>query len=140
MESFLWVAHYFVNKLAFQNSPSLEPLAAKAAVSLLRYCGLVPVERAFYEAGILCRKVKWFNMAFVFLNHYLDIRDAIEEGTNSTGGLDHSDFLSTDIPTECELPDHPLVSEESHNEVKEWVLSASMDGNIQPVRQVPVKS
>lgn len=55
MDSFLWISHYFTNKLAFQASTSLEPLAAKASVSLLRYCGLVPVERAFYEAGILCR-------------------------------------------------------------------------------------
>jgi intraflagellar transport protein 172 len=58
MESFLWVSHYYVNKLVFQALPSLEQLAAKTSVSLLRYCGLVPVERAFYEAGILCRVKK----------------------------------------------------------------------------------
>jgi intraflagellar transport protein 172 len=55
MDSLLWVSHFFANKVAFQNSQSLEILAAKTAVSLLRFCGLVPVERAFYDAGILCR-------------------------------------------------------------------------------------
>lgn len=60
-------------------------------------------------------------MAFVFLNQYLDVRDAIEEGTQSTGGLDHSDFLNTDIPTECDLPEQAMVPDECHNEVKEWV-------------------
>ena len=37
-------------------------------------------------------------MAFVFLNRYLDLYDAIEEG--SLDMLDHSDFAETDIPYE----------------------------------------
>ena len=41
-------------------------------------------------------------MAFVFLNRYLDLYDAIEEG--SLDMLDHSDFAETDIPYEVPLP------------------------------------
>jgi intraflagellar transport protein 172 len=40
-------------------------------------------------------------MAFVFLNRYLDLYDAIEEG--SLDMLDHSDFAETDIPYEVNL-------------------------------------
>jgi intraflagellar transport protein 172 len=46
----------------------------------------------------LRRNVGWDNMAFVFLNRYLDLYDAIEEG--SLDMLDHSDFAETDIPYE----------------------------------------
>ena len=47
------------------------------------------------------RKAGWDNMAFVFLNRYLDLYDAIEEG--SLDMLDHSDFAETDIPYEVNL-------------------------------------
>jgi hypothetical protein len=76
-------------------------------------------------------------MAFVFLNHYLDIRDAIADGAQSTIDLDHSDFLDTDIPNDCELNDKTLVPNDLHDAVKEWVLTASMDGNIQQVTIPP---
>ena len=39
---------------------------------------------------------RWESMAFVLLNHYLDISEAIEEGDPST--IDNSDFVGTDIP------------------------------------------
>jgi hypothetical protein len=38
------------------------------------------------------------SMAFVFLNRYLDLSEAIEEG--SLNGLDNTDFVGTDIPFE----------------------------------------
>ena len=49
-------------------------------------------------------------MAFVFLNRYLDLVEAIEEG--SLDMLDHSDFQDTDIPFEIPLPEkmHVRVS------------------------------
>jgi intraflagellar transport protein 172 len=47
--------------------------------------------------------IGWENMAFVFLNRYLDLVEAIEEG--SLDMLDHSDFQDTDIPFEIPLPE-----------------------------------
>ena len=32
-----------------------EPLAAKLSVSLLRHSDIIPVDKAFYEAGIDCK-------------------------------------------------------------------------------------
>lgn len=76
-------------------------IAAKLSVSLLRHTELVPADKAFYEAGLACRvsptslaafkhscceplshtflstwqAVGWENMAFIFLNHFLDLCD-----------------------------------------------------------------
>jgi len=50
----------------------------------------------------LLQAVGWENMAFIFLNRFLDLTDAIEEGT--LDALDHSDFQDTDIPFEVPLP------------------------------------
>ena len=70
-------------------------------------------------------------MAFVFLNRYLDLYDAIEEG--SLDMLDHSDFAETDIPYEVPLPEHPHIAPDEHEAVKEWVLAVSMDQKVEQV-------
>lgn len=70
-----------------------EPIAVKLTISLLRHSDIVPVDKAFYEAGLaakvrgncpchtkvyICVGVVWQtvhqdNMAFVFLNRFLDL-------------------------------------------------------------------
>jgi len=47
-------------------------------------------------------------MAFVFLNRYLDLVEAIEDG--SLDMLDNSDFGETDIPMEVPLPEKPYLT------------------------------
>ena len=37
------------------------------------------MDRAFYEAGRDCKNANLVNMAFFFLNRFLDIADAIED-------------------------------------------------------------
>uniref|UniRef100_A0A8D0H134 Uncharacterized protein n=1 Tax=Sphenodon punctatus TaxID=8508 RepID=A0A8D0H134_SPHPU len=75
--------------------------------------------------------VSWENMAFIFLNRFLDLTDAIEEG--SLDALDHSDFQSTDIPYEVPLPAKQHVSEEKREEIRDWVLTMSMDQRLEQV-------
>ena len=70
-------------------------------------------------------------MAFVFLNRFLDLCEAIEEG--SLDSLDHSDFLDTDIPYEIPLPAEISVPENLKEEAKEWVLAVSMDQSVEQV-------
>ncbi|CAF1162674.1 unnamed protein product, partial [Adineta ricciae] len=89
-----------------------------------------PVDRAFYEAGIMCRKVNWNEMSMMFLNRYLDVVDAIEE--HNPDMLATSDFVETDIPYEIELPDEPTLPPEQHEKVKEHVLTLSMKQAIKP--------
>jgi hypothetical protein len=69
--------------------------------------------------------------AFVFLNHYLDLCEAIEEGNVDL--LDYSDFTNTDFPMEIPLPATLHVSSQEHEEVKEWVLAISMDQKVDQV-------
>ena len=65
--------------------------ATQTSVSLLRFCDVIPPDKAFYLAGMACRNNKEYeSMAFVLLNHYLDISEAIEEGKEDIdcfGGL-----------------------------------------------------
>lgn len=47
-------------------------------------------------------------MAFLLLNHYLDVVDAIEDGDPSL--IDNSVFDGTDIPQEYALPQHVVTT------------------------------
>lgn len=47
-------------------------------------------------------------LAFTLLNHYLDLRDAIEDQNGDN--VDYNDFVNTDIPTEIALPEKPYLT------------------------------
>ena len=79
----------------------LKRIAAKAKVSLLRYIGLIPIDKAFCEAGQACRDVDWLNMEFVLFNRFVDVTDLIDDPTG--GDIDNTDFLETDIPNPFEV-------------------------------------
>lgn len=102
----------------------LDVITAKLSISLLRHSDILPMDRAFYEAGIMCRKMNWNEMSMMFLNRYLDVVDAIEERNPEM--LATSDFVETDIPYEIELPEQPSLSPEQHEKIKEHVLTLSM--------------
>jgi intraflagellar transport protein 172 len=63
-----FVAHYNAMRASCVDNDQLDLIAAKLSVALLRFCDIVPADKAFYEAGVMCQRVKWDNMAFVFLN------------------------------------------------------------------------
>ena len=130
----LLISHYLATRSACQTQKALQEMAAKLSVSLLRHSDVIPADKAFYEAGVHSREVGWNNMAFVFLNRYLDLYEAIEEG--SLDMLDNSDFIDTDIPFEVPLPESPHLSSQDHEEVKEWVLAVSMDQKVE--QQLPL--
>ncbi|XP_078506239.1 intraflagellar transport protein 172 homolog [Lissotriton helveticus] len=130
-EQMLLIAHYYATRSASQGVKQLETLAAKLSVSLLRHTEFIPSDKCFYEAGIAAKVVGWENMAFIFLNRFLDLVDAIEEG--SLDALDHTDFQDTDIPFEVPLPAKQHVSVDKREEVREWVLAVSMDQRVDQV-------
>ncbi|XP_063612068.1 intraflagellar transport protein 172 homolog [Penaeus indicus] len=130
-EQLLILAHYMAARSAYMATPQLDKLVAKVAVSLVRYTDVLPADKAFYEAGMSCKNVGWENMAFVFLNRFLDLCEAIEEG--SLDSLDHTDFLDTDIPYEIPLPESLTVPEPLREEAKEWVLAVSMDQRVEQI-------
>ena len=73
-------------------------------------------------------------MAFLFLNQYLDVVEAIE--ANDPSIVDNSVFEGTDVPQQFSLPQSAYLSPEEHEELKEWVLSVSVDQRVQPALSV----
>ncbi|KAE8286539.1 Intraflagellar transport protein 172-like protein [Larimichthys crocea] len=130
-EQMLLIVHYYATRSAARGVEQLVGVAAKLSVSLLRHTELVPADKAFYEAGLACRAVGWENMAFIFLNHFLDLCDAIDEGT--LDALDHSDFLDTDIPFEVPVPNKLCVNDAQREQIRDWVLMVSMDNRLEQV-------
>ena len=119
------VAHYLAMRSACDGVGQLREVATKVTVSLLRHTDILCADRAFYEAGMACNQVGWENMAFVFLNRYLDLSEAIED--RDLGGLDNTDFVETDIPLEIPLPSDQFLDEAKREEVRTHVLAISMD-------------
>lgn len=70
--------------------------------SLLRYCREIRSDKAFLDAGEANRKFKQYDMAFIFLNRYIDLYDAIEDPDNN-GISNNDDFEETDIPSPYEI-------------------------------------
>uniref|UniRef100_A0A3B4XDD0 Intraflagellar transport 172 n=1 Tax=Seriola lalandi dorsalis TaxID=1841481 RepID=A0A3B4XDD0_SERLL len=130
-EQMLLIAHYYATRAGAKGVEQLISVAAKLSVSLLRHTELVPADKAFYEAGLSCRAVGWENMAFIFLNHFLDLCDAIDEGT--LDALDHSDFIDTDIPFEVPVPTKLCVTDAQREQIRDWVLMVSMDHRLEQV-------
>jgi intraflagellar transport protein 172 len=101
-ERLLLIAHYSALRMGCHKM-GLKALSAKLSVSLLRYTMDIPVDRAFYDAGMECKEQKWVNMAHVFLNRFLDISDLVSESqggaAQSGGDIDNTDFVNTDIPS-----------------------------------------
>ncbi|CAJ0935299.1 unnamed protein product, partial [Mesorhabditis belari] len=99
----------------------------KQSIALLRYTDLLPPDRMFYEAGMLAKEIggEYEGCAFLFLNHYLDLHEAIEDG--SPDMVDFTPFEKTEFPPEVPLPDKTFLQGPEHEEIKEWVLAISVD-------------
>jgi intraflagellar transport protein 172 len=54
-ETLLTIAHYYAVRSAAQSHSSLETVAAKLSISLLRHTDVIPADKAFYEAGVMCK-------------------------------------------------------------------------------------
>ena len=51
----LLISHYYATRSASIAHKSLETVACKLAISLLRHTDIIPADKAFYEAGIMCK-------------------------------------------------------------------------------------
>jgi intraflagellar transport protein 172 len=106
-------------------------LIAKISIALCRYCAEFPIDLAFHDAGIDSKNAGNINMAFFFLNRFLDIADAIEDPDNAA--IDNTDFMDTDIPSpyDLDLPEHGHVPGNQVEEIRDVVLGWSMDQSVQ---------
>lgn len=102
-EQYLMIAHYYATRSACRSVQALQPVAVRLSLSLLRHTDVLPVDKGFYEAGMDLRQAGREAEAFVMLNHYLDVCEAIEEGSGNL--VDHSDLAATDFPSSVPLPE-----------------------------------
>jgi len=127
-EKLLLISHYNAMRCACINNDQLEIIKAKLSISLLRHTDVIAADRAFYEAGIMSQKAKWENMGFMFLNRYLDLADAIDDNGEL---MDSGEFSNTDIPMDIHLPEKKFLSDPKHEEIKNWVLTISVNRQIE---------
>uniref|UniRef100_A0A8R1I6R6 Intraflagellar transport protein 172 homolog n=1 Tax=Caenorhabditis japonica TaxID=281687 RepID=A0A8R1I6R6_CAEJA len=127
----LWALHLIAMRIALEELgpgvPEVPKLCLKQSLSLLRYTDFLTADRIFYEAGAAAKEMgqNYESLGFLLLNHYLDLVDAIEEGNGDM--VDYSPFDDSDIPTEIPIPTRQWLESAKHEEIKEWVLAASVD-------------
>lgn len=105
----------------------LNDLAAKAAVSILRYCDIVPADYLFYKAGELMEKENNLDAALVFYNRFSDIADSLESGQTN---IDQSAFTQTDIPRDLCLRKVLSVPDSVADRVSQWALDQTVNGKV----------
>ena len=129
-ERLLWIAHLTSAKDVAEDRGNSDA-RRKLAIGLLKYIRFIPADKAFYDAGQCCRQAGDNSMAFVFLNRYLDITEAMEDGGDSSTSLDNSDFAETAIPHDFPLPDKQFLSDKDREKVRDYVLELSMNEKVQ---------
>nr|PIM01827.1 putative intraflagellar transport protein 172 [Toxoplasma gondii COUG] len=133
MRKCLLVSHYLLVLDTVENhsQEGLSQTAARTAVALLRYAKEIRSDEAFYRAGQLCKKAGWTGMAFFFWNRFLDIADAIDDGSKS---LPSADFEISDIPSPEDLcvPGSHCMPSAKVEETRECVLAWSVDRSVSP--------
>ncbi|KAL0119649.1 hypothetical protein PUN28_007825 [Cardiocondyla obscurior] len=127
---FLEAAHFAAVKYGCHSFPALSGIVLKVSVSLLRYTDILHADKCYYEAGIAARTAGLVSEAFVFLNHFLDLEECIEEEGDGNV-LDVDDLRVTDFPLEVPLPEKLAIATDQREEVREWVLAVSMDQKIE---------
>jgi intraflagellar transport protein 172 len=129
VEELLMATHY--QHMYFQATQlGLKDIAAKCAITLLKYPTIIPHDKAFYQAGQACKELGITNLAFVLLNRYIDLTEAIDTGDSSF--MDSSDYHDADaIPLNAPIPpNHYLLDEDDREHVRTWVLSIITDSSI----------
>nr|XP_012215554.1 PREDICTED: intraflagellar transport protein 172 homolog [Linepithema humile] len=129
-ERLLEAAHLAALRHGCRALPALSGVAVKASIRLLRHTDVLRADICYYEAGAAARTAGLLSEAFVFLNHFLDLEECIEEEGDGNI-LDVDDLRVTDFPLEVPLPEKLGVSADQREEAREWVLAVSMDQKIE---------
>lgn len=134
-EQLLLIAHYYATRAACREVAALHSVGIKISVALLRYTELIPVDKGFYEAGMDLRSVGRDSEAFVLLNHYLDVCDAIDGAENL---VDHLNLAATDFPSSVPIPAAMHLQNEMHvhEDIRDWILAISMDQKVDQVSEL----
>lgn len=64
------MAVHYMHMMFTARANGLKDLAAKCAITLLKYPDYIPQDKAFYLAGVAAREQGNTNLAFLLLNRY----------------------------------------------------------------------
>jgi intraflagellar transport protein 172 len=107
----LLMATHYQHMLHSAKAFGLRDVAVKCATTLLKYPYVVPQDKAFHQAGMLSKEMGNTNLAFMLLNRYVDLTEAIE--SNDPSFLDNSEFQDTDaVPLNGPLPTSQYLRDE----------------------------
>jgi intraflagellar transport protein 172 len=97
------MATHYQHMLYASKSLGLKDITAKCAITLLKYPDVVPQDKGFYQAGQACKDQGNTNFAFMLLNRYVDLAEAID--SQDASFLDNGDYHDTDaVPLQASLP------------------------------------
>ena len=68
----LLMATHYQHMLYSAHALGLKDITARCAVTLLKYPDTVPQDKAFYQAGVMCKEQGNTNLAFMLLNRSVD--------------------------------------------------------------------
>eukprot|EP00792_Barthelona_sp_PAP020_P008682 TRINITY_DN3240_c0_g1_i1.p1 TRINITY_DN3240_c0_g1~~TRINITY_DN3240_c0_g1_i1.p1 ORF type:complete len:1781 (+),score=508.40 TRINITY_DN3240_c0_g1_i1:25-5343(+) len=125
--STLFEAAHLMSQAYRSEDEGLINITAKCWVSLLRYVQFIPQDKLLVEAGLANKKAGNLSVAFVFLNRYLDILDAMDPSNDGFETLDNTDFIETDIVFPQNLPQQHYCNAKQKTDIKNWVLATSME-------------
>ena len=125
------MATHYIHMMLTTRAHGLTELTAKCAITLLKYPDYIPQDKAFYIAGMCAKEQGNKNLAFLLLNRYVDITEAIDSGDSSY--LDNSQLEEADaIPLNGPLPStHYINDEDTREEARTWVLSIVTDSGVE---------
>jgi len=106
----------------------LTELAARASLSALRYCDVIPADFLFYKAGDIMEKQGNEDTALVLYNTFLDI---VQVNKGESESIDYQKLEKTDIPKEMCLRKQLSVSDKIQSHINDWVIEKTMsdEGN-----------
>lgn len=131
------LATHLIHFKGIYQKKNLQELVGKVCVSLVRYVDLTTIDKPFLEAGQIALKLKWENVAFVFLNRYLDIYECIEDQNLEI--LDNNEVLdATDIPklNNLRLPATNSTDADKKDRIRDWCLKTVSEK--EEVNQLPM--
>ncbi|XP_026316973.1 intraflagellar transport protein 172 homolog [Hyposmocoma kahamanoa] len=115
-------------------------IATRAARALPRYTDITVADIVYYACGVAVRAEgsSGVREAFVLLNRSLDLAEAADD--DSAHLLDFTDFECTDWSRTPLLLDSACLKGSALEEIREWVLSVSMDQAVEQTLPVDTRS
>jgi len=125
-ETLMYILHYHALAQTCKLN-GLNEFSAKLLTSVCRYLGVMPADKAFFDAGIALREVEATGSAFVILSRFLDIVDNMDDPDMKSSDMDEADFKISDFPQVFPMPKELAIPKPAEEDARQWVLTASLD-------------